>query len=95
MKKIILTSVLLGSLFSLKAQQVEMTFREVSPYIIVAGVSITVAAFVTPMEYTVDYHSRSSVYESTPIYNQTARFAGIVSGVGITVTGITGLFIKK
>ena len=94
MKKIILLSLLTMSSFKGFSQFREMSYRQVSPYLIGSGVAITFFAFVTPAEQTYDYHNFQG-YSTTPIYKQGSKFYGVVSGAGITITGLIGLCTRR
>ena len=67
------------------------------------GTSITVGAFLTPNEYTWvgtrnvqnQSNSNSGSWEVTPLYEQSAKFAGVCTGLTLTVTGLITLATTK
>lgn len=94
MKKLLIIGILTLCYLKGFSQFREMSYREVSPYLIGSGVAITFFAFVTPAEQTYDYHGFQG-YSPTPMYNQGSKFLGVVSGVGITITGLIGICTRK
>ena len=78
-----------------KAQRdISLSYKQMSPYLVGSGVTISVFAYVISPEQTVDYHNFQG-YSQTPIYKQDVKFYSLLSGVGITITGLVGLCVRK